>query len=357
VATYTGVAVGPSKTAVHTDIHDPDYTGDVRTGVRILRVIASDGGVVPAPGVGYPHRLFASPSTTRSVGLSNNDIVGVLHRLQAGSVQHFAFYNGNSWVGVTFQLHYAYRSADKTTLVGRVIEQSLDLSEETAPNVRVFFQSANDLAVPVYAATRSDDNGGYIIFLDAGNDSIEYDISGFRPESCKVFELVRIDEHPAATDIVVRVPLICVLPEDESMGEPLDDVLNREIGHHNYEPVKTAPVITSSGAYTATSAGALPVDVAVGATVDVINTTIERAVAIDSIRVSADGDAEFRFYIAGVEVVPRKRTTKFDDDGELIGAALYANAGSVLRVVCINTTSGTPAGSIKAQATIAGRNL
>lgn len=354
MTTYVGVAVRGNYNADLTGREDADHSGGIHSNpVLVLHRRGDNPTNVFAPSVGHAATVVRVPLSGFVYHFSGTDIVAVRHLAHGVPAVDFARFYNSTWVARHVIVYRAYRSSDKLTLVGIVKEQTLDLLEAPLANVRLWFKSTS--LDNTYGATKSDDNGGYIIFLDAGET--DYEISGFRPESCKVYETVRLDEHPASTDIVMRVPLACVISEEITLGEAVDEVLNREIGHHNYEPVKTAAVITPSGAYSAKNTGGVPVDIAVGATADVINVTLDGAVAIDSVRVSADGDAEFRFLINGIEVVPRKRTTKFDDDGELVGGTLYANAGSVLRVVCINASSGTPAGSIKAQATVAGRNL
>lgn len=357
------------------------------TGYRHQGVVSDNEANIATPEVGLALMQVWSPSTDQAYHiLSGLTMVGYLHALEVrlgiitgpvffvftGGIREgtsaipfrsgpltfpaiTSWYSGFIWIGASpFRVLFAFRSADQLTLVGRVKEQLQDLTEVDLPNVRIHFESTN--VIQLFDATKADASGGYVVFLDTGSD---YLIAGSNEKTCKVYEIVRLDVGLNTTDIILKVPDGCVIPEsDPGMAESDDDVRNKEIGFHAYEPVHTGQVIRQQDIYRQEDSGAgAGVAVAIGESATILDVVLTNAIAINSILVGSDGDCEFRFLIDAVEIVPR-RVVNGDAPGQdlMNGGSFYANATQRLRVIATNLTTGSTAQSIQARATIVGRN-
>jgi hypothetical protein len=261
----------------------------------------------------------------------------------------FLVFSGGIYTAVHIVIQAVYRSSDKLTLVGTVFNQA----GVRLPNVRLHFQATQ--LVNTFYATRADVNGVYIVFLDA---NVAVTVAGSNEDTCQVFQLVQFNTFPDHTDIILKVPDACVVPVPiVGAGENLDDILNKEIGFHSYEPIKTAAVTRPTDPYVLEQVAG-GVTVAIGADQLVLDTVLLGNVALDSIPVGADGDVEFRFSINGIEPVPRAILNTANPQADLLSGkgVLYAAVGQHLQVFARNLTAGSTVSSVTARASILGRN-
>lgn len=347
---YTAARVFPAA-ADPNGREPPDWTGTTHTGVRIIVNRSDNPANVFVPDARRVSVAVAQ-LTAFFAGLSNDQWTSLRAAVQVSPVGFAVIYSGSAWVARRVLVFSSFLASDKQTLVGQLIERLPDDTEVPLPNARIFFEATN--LEQTFGASKSDTAGGYIAILETG---AEYTIAGSNELACKVYEIVEIRSFSNHTDIVLRVPVECRIPEVIVLpGEPIEDLLNKEIGFHDYEPVKVGQVVRAQDDFREESAAG-GVNVAVGAEATILDITLAQAISIQSILVGADGDAEFRFLIGEVESLPR-RQTKGDVSGDnlLDGfGALYANTGTRLRVFARNITSGTPANAITARASILGR--
>lgn len=342
MTTYVGAAIAPLSAADYSADREAANNGTVHAPVVVAVLVRSDNpNNVAEPTVVAAIQVVRLADITAYV----NNISGSEYEAQRIAVLLVAAHSGlyvNNISGSLYEarviviLTTALNSVNFLTLAGKVYNA---ISGQLLPNVRIFFQGEN--IAGEYKATMSDDEGGYIAIL---TPNVDYQVFGSKETACLVFELDRIEASPGGetTDIYLRVPEACRLPEPVVMaGEPLEDVLNREVGFHDYEPMKVAYSIRPDKELN--EAGKVGL-VAVDAEVAVVDFVADNILLIDHIPISSSGDAEFYFVIGddlNVQSIPRRRLqVDVPQDDLLGGGTLSVNTGQRVRVMGKNVSAG-----------------